>query len=71
MLIYIMSTASILHFLIIKMGKFNVPSGRTHFKALIQLLNYYRYNHSTFDITHYSELCHSPFTQLFKDLCEE
>ena len=71
MFIYLMNIAFILHFPITKLEKFNTLPGRTHFKALVHLLNHLRCNYTTFGITYYSELSRSPIAQLTKESCGE
>ena len=54
MLIFLLNTAIILHFSIRKLAKFNNLPGKTHYKALIHLIQHIRMNKNNYGLQFYS-----------------
>ena len=66
-LVYLMITAFVLHFDIIKLGKFDALPGKKHLKAVKNMINHLRCNHTSFGITHRAGTKRFPLNQLLKD----
>ena len=66
-LIYLLSTRVDLSFAVHKLSKFSENPGKVHFKGLIHLLRYIRYN-KTLGLKYYADLNDAPVTDILRQV---